>query len=315
MARKRKGRPINGVLLVDKAQGLSSNDIVQKVKRIYKAAKAGHTGALDPLATGLLPVCLGEATKFSQFLLDSDKTYVVSAKLGERTDTSDADGELIETREITVGESDIKEALKDFVGHIKQIPSMFSALKHEGKPLYHYARKGITIERPARDICIYSINWRGLKDNILTLEVACSKGTYIRTLIDDLGQKLACGAHVISLRRTALAHYSGQQMHCLEGIASWVEESDTPDFNLADSRLLAMDSPVQSIDKLSLNDKQASFIQHGGFIDLREELLSNNKLVEGNTFRLYQSSNSRFLGMGVINKHLLLQAKRLVVYQ
>ena len=154
---RKKFRDVHGVFLLDKPQGMSSNDIMQKVKRLFQANKAGHTGALDPLATGMLPICLGEATKFSQFLLDSDKRYFVTAKLGERTDTSDAEGQVVETREVNVLEADILAALPQFRGDILQVPTMFSALKHNGKPLYEYARKGITVEREARPITIFDL--------------------------------------------------------------------------------------------------------------------------------------------------------------
>lgn len=159
MARKKRGRDIDGVVLIDKPRGISSNNLLQKVKRLYNANKAGHTGALDPLATGMLPICLGEATKFSQFLLDADKSYTVVAKLGERTDTSDADGEVVEIREVDVTEADILSILPLFRGKQLQIPTMFSALKHQGKPLYEYARAGITIEREGRPITIYDLEF------------------------------------------------------------------------------------------------------------------------------------------------------------
>ena len=185
---RKKGRDVHGVFLLDKPQGVSSNDIMQKVKRLFKANKAGHTGALDPLATGMLPICLGEATKFSQFLLDSDKRYVVTAKLGERTDTSDAEGQVVQSREVNVAEADILAALSAFRGEILQVPTMFSALKHNGKPLYEYARAGITVEREARPITIFELKFIDYQAPFLTLEVHCSKGTYIRTLVDDLGE-------------------------------------------------------------------------------------------------------------------------------
>ena len=178
---RKKFRDVHGVFLLDKPQGMSSNDIMQKVKRLFQANKAGHTGALDPLATGMLPICLGEATKFSQFLLDSDKRYFVTAKLGERTDTSDAEGQVVETREVNVLEADILAALPQFRGDILQVPTMFSALKHNGKPLYEYARKGITVEREARPITIFELKFVKYQAPYLSLEVHCSKGTYIRT--------------------------------------------------------------------------------------------------------------------------------------
>ncbi len=207
MARRRKGRPVNGVILLDKPTGISSNDALQKVKRIYFAEKAGHTGALDPLATGMLPICLGEATKFSQFLLDSDKRYRVIAKLGERTNTSDSDGEVVETRDINVTPEFLDECIDKFRGESDQVPSMFSALKYQGKPLYEYARQGIEVPREARKITVYEIVLHRFEGDEVEMEVHCSKGTYIRTIVDDLGEMLGCGAHVTMLRRTAVAKY------------------------------------------------------------------------------------------------------------
>ncbi|MFT4993975.1 MAG: tRNA pseudouridine55 synthase, partial [Paraglaciecola sp.] len=196
MARKRKGRAIDGILLLDKPLGISSNHALQRVKRLFFAAKAGHTGALDPLATGMLPICLGEATKFSQFLLEADKTYLVTAKLGVRTTTSDADGDIVETKVVNVSQAQLDSACEQFRGPIKQVPSMFSALKHQGKPLYFYARQGIEIDRPARDITIFSLSVSRFEGDEVDMQVHCSKGTYIRSLVDDIGQILGCGAFV-----------------------------------------------------------------------------------------------------------------------
>ena len=186
MARRRRGRPIDGVLLLDKPTSISSNDALQKVKRIYFAEKAGHTGALNPLATGMLPICLGEATKFSQFLLDSDKRYRVIAKLGERTDTSDSDGEVVQTREVKIDRGLLERCIAKFRGTTDQIPSMFSALKYQGKPLYEYARQGIEVPRESRKITVFEITLIRFEGHEVEMEVHCSKGTYIRTIIDDL---------------------------------------------------------------------------------------------------------------------------------
>ncbi|GAM71927.1 tRNA pseudouridine synthase B [Vibrio sp. JCM 19236] len=175
MARRRKGRPVNGVILLDKPTGISSNDALQKVKRIFFAEKAGHTGALDPLATGMLPICLGEATKFSQYLLDSDKRYRTIAKLGERTNTSDSDGEVVETRPVNVTEELLQECIEKFRGTTDQVPSMFSALKYQGKPLYEYAREGIEVPRESRKITVYEINLIRFEGDEVELEVHCSK--------------------------------------------------------------------------------------------------------------------------------------------
>lgn len=329
MARTRKGRIINGILLVDKPQEVSSNHVVQRVKRIYKAAKAGHTGALDPLATGLLPVCLGEATKFSQFLLDADKSYFVTAKLGQRTDTSDADGDIVESRPVNVLEADIKEAIKHFVGPIKQIPSMFSALKHQGKPLYFYARQGITIDRPARDITIYSIDWVSLIGDELSLNVTSSKGTYIRTLVDDLGQMLGCGAHVIVLRRTGVAHYKASQMITFDNLDALIElstekqKSDqtkagitseplVEDFTTLDDLLLPMDTPIETLPKVELGDQDTTYFQQGRDIKIESDLLKIKSVEQ--VVRVYQTSNKRFLGVANIDNLNVIHPKRVVVY-
>jgi tRNA pseudouridine55 synthase len=327
MARKRKGRLINGILLVDKPQEVSSNQVVQRVKRIYKAAKAGHTGALDPLATGLLPVCLGEATKFSQFLLDADKSYFVTAKLGERTDTSDADGEIVESRPVLVNEADIKDAIKHFIGPIKQIPSMFSALKYEGKPLYFYARQGINIDRPARDITIRSIEWISLIGDELSLNVSSSKGTYIRTLIDDLGQMLGCGAHVIVLRRTAVAHYKASQMLTFDELDFLVEASrdiqnsqlngpkslhEAEDFTDLDNLLLPMDTPIEALARVEISEQDTLYFQQGRNIIIASSLLENIQVAE--VVRVYQATSNLFLGVASVDDANMIHPKRVVVY-
>lgn len=225
MARRSKGRFIDGIVLLDKATGMSSNFALQRVKRFFNANKAGHTGALDPLATGMLPVCLGEATKFSQHLLDSDKRYLVTAKLGQRTDTSDSDGEVVQTRPLEFTEAQLMSALEHFRGDTLQVPSMYSALKYQGQPLYKYAREGIEVPREARPITVFELNFIGLEGDELTLDIHCSKGTYIRTIIDDLGEMLGCGAHVIMLRRTQVAHYPYDKMVTLEQLEALVAKA------------------------------------------------------------------------------------------
>lgn len=248
-------RDINGVLLLDKPQGMSSNDALQKVKRIYNANRAGHTGALDPLATGMLPICLGEATKFSQYLLDSDKRYRVIARLGQRTDTSDADGQIVEERPVTFSAEQLAAALDTFRGDIEQIPSMYSALKYQGKKLYEYARQGIEVPREARPITVYELLFIRHEGNELELEIHCSKGTYIRTIIDDLGEKLGCGAHVIYLRRLAVSKYPVERMVTLEHLRELVEQAeqqDIPAAELLDPLLMPMDSPASDYPVVNL---------------------------------------------------------------
>ena len=306
MSKPRKpGRDIHGVFLLDKPQGMSSNDIMQKVKRIFQANKAGHTGALDPLATGMLPICLGEATKFSQFLLDADKRYLVTAKLGERTDTSDAEGQIVETREVKVKTPEILTALEQFRGDILQVPTMFSALKHNGKPLYEYARQGITVEREARPITIFELNFIEYNAPYLTLEVHCSKGTYIRTLVDDLGEVLGCGAHVTMLRRTAVADYPTEKMLDWHALQSLAEQQDLA---LLDALLLPMDTAVAKLPTLTLNESQTQGIGFGQRIKF-----DNPNRLQGQV-RLFSHEN-RFLGVAVIDENNVIRPQRLVVYE
>ena len=301
---RKRGRDIHGVFLLDKPQGMSSNDIMQKVKRIFQANKAGHTGALDPLATGMLPICLGEATKFSQFLLDADKRYLVTAKLGERTDTSDAEGQIVETRDVNVKTPEILTALEQFRGNILQVPTMFSALKHNGKPLYEYARQGITVEREARPITIFELNFIEYNAPYLTLEVHCSKGTYIRTLVDDLGEALGCGAHVTMLRRTAVADYPTEKMLDWNALQALAEPQD---LSLLDALLLPMDTAVAKLPALTLNESQTQGIGFGQRIKF-----DNPNRLQGQV-RLFSHEN-RFLGVAVIDENNVIRPQRLVVY-
>ena len=293
---KKTRRDVHGVLLLDKPQGMTSNDALQKVKRIFNAKKAGHTGALDPLATGMLPVCFGEATKFSQYLLDSDKRYRVIAKLGERTDTSDADGQVICTKPVNITQTQIDEALSHFCGDILQVPTMFSALKYQGKPLYEYARQGIVIEREARPITVYEnqfIQYDFAKQE-LTLEIHCSKGTYIRTIIDDLGELLGCGAHVIYLRRLQVSNYPVDKMISLDELQNISEKEPL---------LMPVDSPLQESRKVVLSESQGKDILLGRTVTV-ESSVPVETLV-----RIYMEQ--QFIGAGsqILNK---LSPKRLI---
>lgn len=299
---RKKGRDVHGVFLLDKPQGVSSNDIMQKVKRLFKANKAGHTGALDPLATGMLPICLGEATKFSQFLLDSDKRYVVTAKLGERTDTSDAEGQVVQSREVNVAEADILAALPAFRGEILQVPTMFSALKHNGKPLYEYARAGITVEREARPITIFELKFIDYQAPFLTLEVHCSKGTYIRTLVDDLGEALGCGAHVTMLRRLAIADYPIEEMMPIEDLALLVDSFPSGEL---DRLLLPMDTAVASLPQLNLTAEQTKAVGFG------QRVKFENPQALSGLVRLF-SENGQFLGIAEITVGNIIRPNRMV---
>ena len=216
-------RALDGVLLFDKPLEISSNDALQKVRRLFQAEKAGHTGTLDPLATGLLPICFGEATKFSNALLDADKTYRALLRLGQTTSTGDAEGEITAEHPVEAGQAEVDAVLAGFRGEIRQLPPMHSALKHQGKPLYEYIRKGETIERELRNVVIHELVLNSFSGNEMDITVRCSKGTYIRTLAEDIGAALGCGAHLIGLRRTAIAHfdlrdgYNWQQLEAMTG--------------------------------------------------------------------------------------------------
>lgn len=299
---RKKGRDVHGVFLLDKPQGVSSNDIMQKVKRLFKSNKAGHTGALDPLATGMLPICLGEATKFSQFLLDSDKRYVVTAKLGERTDTSDAEGQVVQSREVNVAEADILAALPAFRGEILQVPTMFSALKHNGKPLYEYARAGVIVEREARPITIFELKFIDYQAPFLTLEVHCSKGTYIRTLVDDLGEALGCGAHVTMLRRLAVADYPIEEMMPIEDLALLADSFPSSEL---DRLLLPMDAAVASLPQLNLTAEQTKAVGFGQRVKFE-----NSQALSG-LVRLF-SENGQFLGIAEITVGNIIRPNRMV---
>ncbi|MFT3857104.1 MAG: tRNA pseudouridine(55) synthase TruB [Aquabacterium sp.] len=219
-------RQLDGVILLDKPLGLSSNDALQKVRRLLRAEKAGHTGTLDPLATGLLPLCFGAATKFSQVSLDADKRYTATLQLGRTTTTGDAEGEVLQTRPVTadqVNAETIRAACDAYLGDIDQVPPMHSALKHQGRALYEYAREGIEIERPARRVTLHAIDILDWQHDVLTLDVRCSKGTYIRTLAQDIGERLGCGAHLIGLRRTGSGGISLQCAVTLDALQAMSE--------------------------------------------------------------------------------------------
>ena len=306
---RRRGRDIHGVLLLDKPQGASSNDVLQKVKRIYNANRAGHTGALDPLATGMLPICLGEATKFSQYLLDSDKRYRVIARLGQRTDTSDADGQIVEERPVTFSDAELAEALESFRGDTQQVPSMYSALKYQGKKLYEYARQGIDVPREARPITVYELLFIRHEGNELELEIHCSKGTYIRTIIDDLGEKLGCGAHVIFLRRLAVSKYPVDRMVTLEQLHALVEQAEqqgVPAAELLDPLLMPMDSPASDYPIVNIPLTSSVYFKNGN------PVRTSGAPLEG-LVRVTEGEEGKFLGMGEIDDEGRVAPRRLVV--
>lgn len=306
---RRRGRDVHGVFLLDKHQGASSNDVLQKVKRLFNANKAGHTGALDPLATGMLPICLGEATKFSQYLLDSDKRYRVIARLGQRTDTSDADGNIVETRPVTFSQAELDAALESFRGETLQVPTMFSALKYQGRKLYEYAREGITVPREARPITVFELQFIRWQGDELELEIHVSKGTYIRTIIDDLGEKLGCGAHVIMLRRLQVARYPIARMMTLEqlqALAAQVNAAETPDYAPLDALLLPMDSPAEDFPAVNLPTPVAVWFKQG--MPVQAENAPASGLV-----RVTEGDEQKFIGMAEIADDGRVAPRRLVV--
>jgi tRNA pseudouridine55 synthase len=311
MAKRRKGRPINGVLLLDKPYEMSSNNALQKVKRLYFAQKAGHTGALDPLATGMLPICLGEGTKFSQFLLDTDKRYQVTAKLGIRTTTSDADGEVVSDKPVNITEQQLADALDSFRGTTKQIPSMYSALKYKGQPLYKYAREGIDVPRESRDIIVFELTLLRFDNDEVELDIHVSKGTYIRTIVDDLGELLGCGAHVAHLHRSAVGNYPMDKMVTMEQLEGLVDQANNQEFSpseLLDPLLLPMNTACDGIPKVYIDEMSANFLRHGNPVQ------AQNTPLEG-MVQVYigDLDNHEFIGVGIVDVDGLVAPKRIVV--
>jgi tRNA pseudouridine55 synthase len=309
MAKRRKGRPINGILLLDKPYDISSNSALQRVKHIYFAQKAGHTGALDPLATGMLPVCLGEGTKFSQFLLETDKTYIVTAKLGIRTTTSDIDGDVVSEKPVNVSTEQLNDALETFRGDSKQIPSMYSALKHQGQPLYKYAREGIEIEREARDITVFRLDLLRFDNDEVDMEIHVSKGTYIRTIVDDLGELLGCGAHVSMLRRVSVGSYPREKMVTLaqlEDLLAKAKEDEISPSTLLDPLLLPMNTALEGIPKVTVDQASVMYLRNGNPVQAAGAPVSGN-------VQVYVDDTDEFLGVGQIDDNGLVAPKRIIV--
>ena len=309
MAKRRKGRAINGIVLLDKPIEISSNQALQQVKRIYFAQKAGHTGALDPLATGMLPICLGEGTKFSQFLLDTDKTYQVTAKLGVRTTTSDADGDIVSEKTVDVSQQQLEQALDSFRGQSKQIPSMYSALKYQGQPLYKYAREGIEVPREARDINVFSLTLLRFEHDEVDLELHVSKGTYIRTIVDDLGELLGCGAHVSMLRRVSVGSYPRDKMvtiEQLEALLNKAKEEQVVPSTYLDELLLPMETALDGLPKVSVDEMSVQYLRHGNPVQ------ASDAPVEG-MVQVYVDDTNEFIGVGQINDDGMVAPKRIVV--
>lgn len=314
MSRRRaKGRNVNGILLLDKPAGLSSNMALQIVKRLYHANKAGHTGSLDPLASGLLPICLGEATKVSGFLLDADKHYRVRCKLGEKTSTGDAEGELIESRPVGALDRDqLERVLADFRGEIAQIPPMYSAVKHGGQRLYKLARQGMEVEREPRRVVIHRLTLLDLTPPWFDIDVHCTKGTYVRTLAEDIGEALGCGAHVTELRRLGVGPYTGDtllELETLRGLApGQADEGGSRDsFAALDACLLPIESALAQWPDVKLSADAAFYLRQGQPVVVPHAPTSG-------WVRLY-AANRQFLGMGQILDDGRVAPKRLMIGQ
>ncbi len=283
-------RRVDGILLLDKPAGLTSNAALQKVKRLYRARKAGHTGSLDPLASGLLPVCLGEATKVSGFLLDADKHYWVSCRLGVRTATGDAEGEVLKTRPVdAVTEKRLREVMQDYSGDIDQIPPMYSAVKHQGQRLYALARQGVEVERAPRRITIHAMDLLNFRLPLVEIDVHCSKGTYIRTLVDDIGEVLGCGAHVADLRRFGVGPYGAAGMVTLDTLEERLAAGGE---KALDDLLLPMESGLSQWPDVRLTGDAAFYLRQG------QPVLVPHAPTAG-LVRLYEGQR-RFLGVGEI---------------
>jgi len=317
LARRKQGRPLNAVFILDKPKGLSSNGALQRARRLFGAQKAGHTGSLDPMATGVLPICFGEATKFSQWGLDADKTYLARVRLGVTTRTGDAEGEIIGTADAShVDAEDVEKALEKFRGPIEQVPSMFSALKYKGTPLYELARKGVEVEREPRVVNISHLEMSGFQRTAYTefdLTVHCSKGTYVRTLAEDIGLVLGVGAHLVALRRTAAGSFALEQSKTLEELEQ-VREDNQPE--LLDSFLLPMDATIQHLPKVSIDARSAEFFYMGQAVMVsgvyKISACEGSRFVEETDIVRVVSDSGDFLGVGEVTDDAQVQPKRLV---
>ena len=294
--KKSSYRHLSGVFLLNKPLGLSSNCALQKVRRLFNAQKAGHTGALDPLATGLLPICLGEATKFSHYLLDSTKRYQTTVKLGQTTTTGDVEGEILLQREVPALTAErIEAVLQQFRGDIQQVPPMYSALKRDGRPLYELARQGIEIERQARPVSIYQLTLLDFTQDRLVLEVTCSKGTYIRVLGEDIGEALGCGGHLIHLHRTQTGHFELIPSYTLE----YLETLTSPE---RDALLLSVYAPVEHLPRVQLPEGREKYFGNGQESNIEHDAAAEVLVFDGD----------RCLGLAEITDQKRLVPKRLL---
>jgi tRNA pseudouridine55 synthase len=296
MQKKSLKREIDGVFLLNKPLGLSSNQALKKIQWLFNAKKAGHTGTLDPMASGLLPICIGEATKFSNRLLEANKTYIATVQLGLTTTTGDQEGEVVSQKEVVLKPNQLQETLQKFTGDITQIPPMFSALKFEGKPLYEYARQGIEIERKPRPVTIYDIKLNKIEESIVILEVICSKGTYIRTLAEDIGHALGCGAHLKGLERTQTGNFQLPDALTIEALEAMSMAS-------REKTLLPVDALLEGLSSIELTVTETEAIKKGQDIDFISE--------NDNELRLYGASG-QFLGVGQPDLQGRLFPKRLI---
>jgi tRNA pseudouridine55 synthase len=297
MQTKRIKRAVSGVLLLDKPYGFSSNQALQKVKWLYQAQKAGHTGTLDPLATGVLPICLGEATKFAQHLTDENKTYVATVKFGVTTTTGDKEGDVVSQVDCEISRTQIEQVLPQFMGEITQVPPMYSALKVNGKPLYEYARDGVELERKPRQVTIYALRVLGCADNSAEIEVTCSKGTYIRTLGEDIGKALKAGAHLTALRRTATATYQIAHTVTIEALEQMTAEQ-------RDALLLPVDTAITALQKIELQDDASYYFKQGNPVWV-------SGIIPPGELRIY-SEAGLFLGVGFQQRDGRIAPKRVV---
>ena len=303
--RGRKGRNISGILLLDKPAGITSNTALQIVKRLFDACKVGHTGSLDPLATGVLPLCFGEATKFSQFLLDADKRYQATFQLGVITDSGDSDGKALETRPVPeISDAKLESVLENYRGEISQVPSMFSALKVNGQPLYKFARQGIEIERKSRQVTIHELDVLERQQDKIKVDVHCTKGTYVRTLAEDIGLELGCGAHVVELRRLAAGPYTVDESVSMEELEALAEDKAQ-----LDVKLQPVSSVVKDWPQVELTEITASYIRQGQPVQIA------NAPTEGwvSIFSESDYPDEEFIGIGEVTDDGRIAPRRLVV--
>lgn len=295
---KRIKRAVSGVLLLDKPIGITSNAALQQSKRLYRAAKAGLTGILDPMASGLLPLCFGEATKFAQYPTDADKSYDLVMQLGVTTDTGDREGQVLTQQTPNASLADVERAIAQFIGVIQQTPPMHSALKHQGQPLYKYARQGIEIERKPREVTLHRIALTEFQGDTVSLSVDCSKGTYIRVLAEDIGHFLGCGAHLIALRRTRVGNFTLRDAIALDSLAALTEAE-------RDSKLLPMDCLLEALPTVQLEQEAAFFLRQG-------QAIWQPKLQVQQRYKVYDEKHE-LIGVAQVGDDGKLAPKRLVV--